>query len=91
MSDSKPPHLTALAVLPFAVMVIVTAVDFGAGPGVGYLPLVSLGPAFAGLIGGWRRTALIGATALLLCTASASTTSPTRNAASTPRWPRWPG
>ncbi|WP_367046230.1 PP2C family protein-serine/threonine phosphatase [Streptomyces sp. Je 1-332] len=69
MSDHKPPHLTVLAVLPFAVMVIVAAVDVGAGPGVGYLPLVSLGPAFAGLIGGWRRTALIGAAALLLCTA----------------------
>ncbi|MFE0130988.1 PP2C family protein-serine/threonine phosphatase [Streptomyces sp. NPDC059037] len=69
MTDSKPPHLTALAVLPFVVMVIVTAVDVGAGPGVGYLPLVSLGPAFAGLVGGWRRTALIGASALLLCTA----------------------
>lgn len=69
MSDSKPPHLTALAVLPFAVMVIVAVVDVGAGPGVGYLPLVSLGPAFAGLIGGWRRTVLIGAAALLLCTA----------------------
>ncbi|MFI1677375.1 PP2C family protein-serine/threonine phosphatase [Streptomyces sp. NPDC020607] len=69
MADRKPPHLTVLAVLPFVVMVIVTAVDVSAGPGVGYLPLVSLGPAFAGLVGGWRRTALIGASALLLCTA----------------------
>lgn len=69
MTDRKPPHLTVLAVIPFAVMAIVAAVDIGAGPGVGYLPLVSLGPAFAGLIGGWRRTALIGAAALLLCTA----------------------
>ncbi|QQC93325.1 PP2C family protein-serine/threonine phosphatase [Streptomyces alfalfae] len=69
MSHSKPPHLTVLAVLPFVVMVIVAVVDVGAGPGVGYLPLVSLGPAFAGLVGGWRRTAIIGAAALLLCTA----------------------
>ena len=36
---------------------------------MGFLPLVSLGPAFAGLVGGWRRTALIGALALLLCLA----------------------
>lgn len=69
MSDRKPPHLTVLAALPFTVMVVVAAVDINAGPGVGYLPLVSLGPAFAGLVGGWRRTAFIGAAALLLCTA----------------------
>ena len=36
---------------------------------MGFLPLVSLGPAFAGLVGGWRRTALIGALALVLCVA----------------------
>ncbi len=69
MPDRKAPHLTVLAILPFAVMAVVAAVDVGAGPGVGYLPLVSLGPAFAGLVGGWRRTALIGAMALALCTA----------------------
>ncbi|MFH8490962.1 PP2C family protein-serine/threonine phosphatase [Streptomyces longisporoflavus] len=50
-------------------MALVTAVDLTAGPGVGFLPLVSLGPAFAGLIGGWRRTVLYGALALLLCVA----------------------
>ncbi|MGB8942781.1 MAG: hypothetical protein WCD21_21455, partial [Streptomyces sp.] len=48
-------------------MAVVTVVDLTAGPGVGFLPLVSLGPAFAGLIGTWRRTALIGVVALLLC------------------------
>ncbi|WP_407566653.1 PP2C family protein-serine/threonine phosphatase [Streptomyces sp. 184] len=50
-------------------MAVVAAVDTSAGPEVGYLPLVSLGPAFAGLVGGWRRTVLIGALALLLCAA----------------------
>lgn len=40
-------------------MLIVTVVDLSAGPGVGFLPLVSLGPAFAGLIGAWRHTAAI--------------------------------
>ncbi|MEU7152005.1 PP2C family protein-serine/threonine phosphatase [Streptomyces sp. NPDC045456] len=48
-------------------MAMVAAVDVSAGPDVGFLPLVSLGPAFASLTGGWRRTALIGALALLLC------------------------
>ncbi|MEU0145293.1 PP2C family protein-serine/threonine phosphatase [Streptomyces sp. NPDC006288] len=56
-----------LSWLPAVVMVVVAVVDLTAGPGVGFLPLVSLGPAFAGLIGTWRRTAFIGAVALLLC------------------------
>ncbi|MET8469080.1 PP2C family protein-serine/threonine phosphatase [Streptomyces sp. NPDC006422] len=56
-----------LSWLPAVVMAVVTVVDLTAGPGVGFLPLVSLGPAFAGLIGTWRRTALIGFVALLLC------------------------
>lgn len=45
---------------------MVALVDVTAGPGVGFLPLVSLGPAFAGLVGGWRRTALIGVLALTI-------------------------
>ncbi|MEU2494123.1 PP2C family protein-serine/threonine phosphatase [Streptomyces sp. NPDC007883] len=57
----------ALPVLPYGVMAVVTVVDVTAGPSVGFLPLVSLGPAFAGLAGGWRRAALIGALAMLLC------------------------
>ncbi|MEU2434330.1 PP2C family protein-serine/threonine phosphatase [Streptomyces sp. NPDC007861] len=48
-------------------MAIVAVVDVTAGPSVGFLPLVALGPAFAGLMGGWRRTALVGALALVLC------------------------
>ncbi|MBD2835222.1 serine/threonine-protein phosphatase [Streptomyces pratensis] len=48
-------------------MAAVAVVDLTAGPDVGFLPLVSLGPAFAGLIGTWKRTVLIGAVALLLC------------------------
>ena len=70
MPEGKHPssHLV-LATLPGAVMAIVATVDLTAGPEVGFLPLVSLGPAFAGLVGTWRRTAVIGAVALLLCTA----------------------
>ncbi|MEU2864576.1 PP2C family protein-serine/threonine phosphatase [Streptomyces mirabilis] len=56
-----------LSWMPVAAMAVVAAADVVAGPGVGFLPLVSLGPAFSGLVGGWRRTALIGAVALLLC------------------------
>lgn len=68
MIDEKPPPSgTTLSWMPVAVMAAVAGVDVVAGPGVGLLPLVSLGPAFSGLVGGWRRTALIGVVALLLC------------------------
>ncbi|MGW9244195.1 PP2C family protein-serine/threonine phosphatase [Streptomyces badius] len=56
-----------LSWLPIVVMAVVAAMDLTAGPQAGFLPLVSLGPAFAGLIGTWRRTVLIGCAALLLC------------------------
>ncbi|WP_432043395.1 PP2C family protein-serine/threonine phosphatase [Streptomyces cadmiisoli] len=68
MTTEKPhTSVTVLAWLPVAVMAVVAVVDVVAGPEVGFLPLVSLGPAFAGLVGGWRRTALIGLGALVLC------------------------
>ncbi|MGW0763551.1 PP2C family protein-serine/threonine phosphatase [Streptomyces sp. NPDC002814] len=67
MTDKKPPsNSTVLSSTPIVVMGAVAGVDVVAGPGVGLLPLVSLGPAFASLVGGWRRTAVIGAVALLL-------------------------
>ncbi|MGH3325723.1 MAG: hypothetical protein ACRDOV_15050, partial [Streptomyces sp.] len=44
----------------------VVIVDVAAGPGIGFLPMMALGPAFAGLIGNVRRSALIGALALAL-------------------------
>ncbi|QKW51362.1 PP2C family protein-serine/threonine phosphatase [Streptomyces buecherae] len=58
-----------LKAIPYAVMVVVAVVDLTAGAGVGFLPLMSLGPAFAGLVGGWRRTAWIGSLALVLTVA----------------------
>lgn len=67
--EQTPPAPVVLSVLPFAVMLIVAVVDVSAGSGAGFLPLVALGPAFAGLVGGWRRTAVIGVLALALCTA----------------------
>ncbi|MFI8852052.1 PP2C family protein-serine/threonine phosphatase [Streptomyces sp. 891-h] len=57
-----------LVLLPVLVMALVAGVDVLAGPEVGFLPLVSLGPAFAGLVGTWRRTVVVGALAMLLCT-----------------------
>lgn len=59
----------ALHVLPHAVMVVVAVADVAAGPSVGLLPMVSLGPAFASLIGGWRRTAFVGVLVVALCCA----------------------
>ncbi|MER7398207.1 PP2C family protein-serine/threonine phosphatase [Streptomyces sp. NPDC000151] len=47
-------------------MAVVTLADLTAGPAAGFLPLVSLGPAFAGLTGGRRRTALIGVLSFVL-------------------------
>ncbi|WP_051952083.1 PP2C family protein-serine/threonine phosphatase [Actinacidiphila yeochonensis] len=41
-------------------MALVAVVDGVAGQSVGLLPLVALGPAFAGLVGSWVRTAVIG-------------------------------
>ncbi|MEU6142787.1 PP2C family protein-serine/threonine phosphatase [Streptomyces sp. NPDC047081] len=70
MAATKPQRShTVLAWLPVAVMATVAVGDVLTGPGLGFLPLASLGPAFAGLVGGWRRTAVFGAAALLLCVA----------------------
>ncbi|MFI6658520.1 PP2C family protein-serine/threonine phosphatase [Streptomyces sp. NPDC050523] len=58
---------TLLLWLPAVVMAVVALSDILTVPGLGFLPLASLGPAFAGLVGGWRRTAWFGLAALLLC------------------------
>ncbi|AXE27531.1 hypothetical protein C0216_15725 [Streptomyces globosus] len=50
-------------------MAVVTVADVAVGPTVGLLPLMATGPAFAGLAGGPRRTAVIGVLALSLCLA----------------------
>ncbi|WP_181765555.1 PP2C family protein-serine/threonine phosphatase [Streptomyces albidus (ex Kaewkla and Franco 2022)] len=52
--------------MPFIAMGIVALVDLTAGPGIGFLPMMALGPAFAGLIGNVRRSVVIGAVALVL-------------------------
>src|SRR3954470_15647982 len=61
--------LPVLTALPYAFMAVVATVDVVAGSSIGLLPLVSLGPAFSGLVGGWRRTALVGALAVAVCCA----------------------
>lgn len=48
-------------------MLLITLMDVLAGPGAGFLPLLSLGPAFASLSGGARRTGWIGSAAMGLC------------------------
>ncbi|RAJ66428.1 serine phosphatase RsbU (regulator of sigma subunit) [Streptomyces sp. Amel2xB2] len=53
-----------LAALPYIAMGIVVLVDVVAGPSIGFLPMMALGPAFAGLIGNVRRSVVIGALAL---------------------------
>ncbi|GGT16709.1 membrane protein [Streptomyces kurssanovii] len=67
MAEQIPSRSRLLSALPFVVMGIVALVDVTAGSSVGFLALVSLGPAFAGLVGGWRRTALIGVLSLGFC------------------------
>ncbi|MEV5886348.1 PP2C family protein-serine/threonine phosphatase [Streptomyces sp. NPDC052020] len=70
MTDRKPSsNRTLLAWTPAVVMAVVAVTDVVAGPSVGFLPLVSLGPAFAGLVGGWRRTVVFGLASLVLCIA----------------------
>ncbi|OKK04960.1 hypothetical protein AMK26_14050 [Streptomyces sp. CB03234] len=67
MAEAALRRSSLLPVMPYMVMALVAVIDVTAGPAVGFLPLVSLGPAFAGLVGGWRRTAVIGGLALFLC------------------------
>ncbi|WP_324790237.1 PP2C family protein-serine/threonine phosphatase [Streptomyces sp. H51] len=49
----------------------VAVADVVAGPSLGFLPLVAVGPALAPLVGGWKRTACVGGLSLLLCLALA--------------------
>jgi serine phosphatase RsbU (regulator of sigma subunit) len=58
------PHGVFLAALPFAVVGGVALVDVLAGPGVGFLPVLSLGPALAAISRPPLPTALIGMLAL---------------------------
>lgn len=59
--------LQVLRWLPFVVMAGVALTDLLAGETMVFLPLLTLGPAFASVSGGVRRTAFVGAVALALC------------------------
>ncbi|MEV5500518.1 PP2C family protein-serine/threonine phosphatase [Nonomuraea fuscirosea] len=59
--------LRVLRWLPFIVMLGVTLADLLAGQSLVFLPLLTLGPAFASVSGGVRRTAAVGAVALAVC------------------------
>ncbi len=61
-----------LGILPFLIMAAVTAVDVVAGPRVGFLPLLSLGPALAAVSLRPVQTASIGGLAMVLCVALAT-------------------
>ena len=63
----RPASLSPLQLLPLAVMAVVAAIDLLAGPRIGFLPLLSLGPALAAVSYSPSRTALTGGLALGLC------------------------
>ena len=72
--DGQPgarAHALAAAV-PFCAMAVVAAVDMVAGPQVGLLPLLSLGPALAPVSLGPSRTVLTGGLAIVLSVLLAS-------------------
>ncbi|WP_245966700.1 PP2C family protein-serine/threonine phosphatase [Sphaerisporangium album] len=58
--------------LPYAVMAVVAVVDVLAGPRLGFLPLLTLGPTFASVSGTVGRTAMAGGIALAICVPLAS-------------------
>jgi serine phosphatase RsbU (regulator of sigma subunit) len=61
-----------LGILPFLLMALVGAADVLEGPGIGFLPLFSLGPALAAVSLRPLQTALTGGLALAVCAALAS-------------------
>ncbi|GAA0420864.1 PP2C family protein-serine/threonine phosphatase [Acrocarpospora corrugata] len=61
-----------LRTLPFIVMAAVSLIDLLAGPTLGFLPLLTLGPTFASVSGSIRRTAVVGGIALAICLPLAS-------------------
>ncbi|MEV0583182.1 PP2C family protein-serine/threonine phosphatase [Nonomuraea sp. NPDC050310] len=63
-SDRRTQQL--LGALPYGAMGVVTLTDLMSGTDFGFMALLALGPAFAGLVGGVRRAAAIGVLAALL-------------------------
>ena len=63
---AEPGTPRVAVAVPFCVMAAVAAADLLAGPQIGFLPLLSLGPALAPVSLGPGRTVLTGVLALLL-------------------------
>ena len=57
----------ALGALPFLVLAAVAFIDVLVGHSIGLLALLSLGPAFAAVVGGLRRMIIVSCLALALC------------------------
>jgi serine phosphatase RsbU (regulator of sigma subunit) len=57
----------ALGVLPYLVLAAVVVIDVMAGHSIGLLALLSLGPAFAAVVGGLGRMIIVSCLALALC------------------------
>jgi serine phosphatase RsbU (regulator of sigma subunit) len=57
----------ALGVLPYLVLAAVVVIDVMAGHSIGLLALLSLGPAFAAVVGGLIRMIIVSCLALALC------------------------
>jgi serine phosphatase RsbU (regulator of sigma subunit) len=62
----------ALGALPFLVLAAVALIDVVVGHSIGLLALLSLGPAFAAVVGGLRRMIIVSCLALALCAFLAS-------------------
>jgi serine phosphatase RsbU (regulator of sigma subunit) len=56
-----------LGTLPFLVLAAVALIDVAVGHSIGLLALLSLGPAFAAVVGGLARMVIVSFLALLLC------------------------
>ena len=63
---TRPGPGAVAAAVPFCLMALVVVTDVLAGPQIGLLPLLSLGPALAPVSLGPARTALTGGLAIVL-------------------------
>jgi len=61
-----------LDALPFVIIAAVAIAAVVSGPEAGVLPLLAVGPAFAAVSGGLRKTLIAGVVALLVCAALAA-------------------
>lgn len=66
LGDSKGRSRTVLSSLPFIAVGLVAVTDLLAGPRLGFLPLLTLGPTFASVSGSVRRTFAVGGLSLMV-------------------------